>query len=402
MKPTMNHMLSRRFFLAAALPAAWPALPRAATPAEAPRGAGLPGTPGEGRTGAAALDAAVDSRIAPRPLSFPRDFGAHLGTRTEWWYATGALRTGDGETLGFQLTFFRSRTGIGAQDGGRFAPRQLLSAHAALSEIRAGKQRHAQRLARWNEAPDAPLAAASVRDTHVFIGDWFFRREGAVEASRYHARLADRDAGFAYELTLAATQPPLLQGEAGFSRKGPDVEQASHYYSDPQLAVSGTLWRGQRREEVQGRAWLDHEWSDAYLHPQGAGWDWIGMNLDDGSALMAFRIRHRDGSTLWAGGAFRPAGGAARDFGPRKVVFRPGRTWQSPGSQARYPVEWTVDTPAGRFQVVALLDAQELDARSSTAAIYWEGLCELRDAAGRRVGGGYLEMTGYASPLRLG
>jgi predicted secreted hydrolase len=376
-------MLSRRLLLAAALPAACPARSQAAA-------RGAPST-------------VVDSQIGPRPLSFPRDFGAHLGVRTEWWYATGALRTATGETLGFQLTFFRSRTGLAAQDAGRFAPRQLLSAHAALSELRARHQRHAQRLARWNEDPTAPLAAASVRDTDVFIGDWFFRREGGAGASRYRARLADRDAGFAYELELAATQPLLLQGEAGLSRKGPQADQASHYYSEPHLAVSGTLWRGERREAVQGSAWLDHEWSIAYLHPEAAGWDWIGMNLDDGAALMAFRIRRRDGSALWAGGAYRPAGGAARDFGPAEVVFTPGRTWQSPTSQVRYPVQWTVATPAGHFTVRALMDAQELDARSSTAAIYWEGLCELQDAgSGRRVGGGYLEMTGYASPLRLG
>ncbi len=383
----MPSMLSRRRLLTL-LPAACPAL------APAAESTGAIGAP---------RGAPEDSSVSPRELIFPRDFGAHNGVRTEWWYATGTLQTGAGETLGFQLTFFRSNTGLGARDGGRFAPRQLLSAHAALSEITAGKLHHAQRLARWNEDPDAPLAAASSRDTDVFIGDWFFRRSGGAGASRYRARLADRDAGFAYELELAATQPLLLQGDGGFSRKGPEPEQASHYYSEPQLAVSGTLWRGQRREDVRGKAWLDHEWSIAILHPQAAGWDWIGMNLDDGSALMAFRIRHRDGSALWAGGAFRPAGGTAREFKPQELRFTPGRTWQSPGSQARYPVQWTVDTPAGRFEVHALLDAQELDARSSTAAIYWEGLCELRDAAsGRRVGAGYLEMTGYASPLRLG
>ncbi|MDZ5457912.1 carotenoid 1,2-hydratase [Azohydromonas lata] len=390
-------MLSRRLLLAAALPATCPSLCTAATAAGAPRA-----TPAAPAVPIDAIDA-IDSRITPRPLDFPRDFGAHLGVRTEWWYATGTLRTAADETLGFQLTFFRSRTGLATQDAGRFAPRQLLSAHAALSDLRAGRQRHAQRLARWNEDPAAPLAAASVRDTDVFLGDWSFRREGGAGASRYRARLSDRDAGFAYELDLNATQPLLLQGRAGFSQKGPDPSEASHYYSEPHLAVSGTLWRGERREAVQGRAWLDHEWSIAYLHPDAAGWDWIGMNLDDGGALMAFQIRRRDGSTMWAGGAFRPAGGAARDFGPGEVMFTPGHTWQSPTSQARYPMEWTVQTPSGSFKVRAFMDAQELDARNSTAAIYWEGLCELQDAgSGRRVGGGYLEMTGYASPLRLG
>ena len=401
-------MLSRRLLLAAALPAAVPSLSPAASPADAPRGAGAHAGGQSRATAQAAAPATasvavIDSQVTPRPLVFPRDFGAHLGVRTEWWYATGTLRTAAGETLGFQLTFFRSRTGLATQDAGRFAPRQLLSAHAALSDLRAGRQLHAQRLARWNEDPTAPLAAASVRDTDVFIADWFFHREGGAGASRYRARLADRDAGFAYELELNATQPLLLQGREGFSQKGPAADQASHYYSEPHLAVSGTLWRGERREAVQGTAWLDHEWSIALLHPEAAGWDWIGMNLDDGGALMAFHIRRRDGTALWAGGAFRSAGGAAREFGPEDVVFTAGRTWKSPTSQASYPMEWTVETPAGRFRVRALMDAQELDARSSTAAIYWEGLCELQDAgSGRRVGGGYLEMTGYASPLRLG
>ena len=52
--------------------------------------------------------------------------------------------------------------------------------------------------------------------------------------------------------------------------------------------------------------------------------------------------------------------------------------------------------------VVALLDDQELDSRGSTGAIYWEGLSDLRDERGQRIGRGYLEMTGYAAAIKLG
>jgi len=185
------------------------------------------------------------------------------------------------------------------------------------------------------------------------------------------------------------------------SRKGPAPEHTSRYYSEPQLAVQGTLTQQGRALAVTGRAWLDHEWSDAYLPPQAVGWDWIGMNLDDGSALMAFRMRRADGSSVYAGGSLRRAGEAVRHFGADEVTFAPGRIWQSAASTARYPVQWTVTTPAGRHTVVALLDDQELDSRGSTGAIYWEGLSDLLDEAGRRVGRGYLEMTGYAAALRL-
>jgi predicted secreted hydrolase len=342
-------------------------------------------------------------RVAPRPLAFPRDFGAHPEFRTEWWYATGWLDAG-AERYGFQLTFFRTRAANAAawvDSASRFAPRQLLFAHAALTDLGERRLLHAQRIARWSGDVDAVPAAAALADTRVHLGDWRLARTGAVDASRYTATLGDRDAGFAFDLRLQTTQPLLLQGDAGFSRKGPAPEQASHYYSQPQLDVAGTLQRGARRLPVSGRAWLDHEWSESLLHPEAVGWDWIGMNLDDGGALTAFRLRRADGSALWAGGSFRRAGGAVRNFAADAVRFTPGRTWTSAASAATYPVQWHVDTPAGRFEVDALLDAQELDSRGSTGAVYWEGLSALRDADGRRVGLGYLEMTGYAAPLRL-
>ena len=94
-------------------------------------------------------------------------------------------------------------------------------------------------------------------------------------------------------------------------------------------------------------------------------------------------------------------GGRAADFAPERVRCA-RRIWTSPSSGARYPLDWQLDTPAGRFEVAALLDAQELDSRASTGTVYWEGLAELRDAQGRRIGSGYLEMTGYAGRLRLG
>ena len=152
---------------------------------------------------------------------------------------------------------------------------------------------------------------------------------------------------------------------------------------------------------MRGTAWLDHEWSDSLLDPQAVGWDWIGMNLHDGSALTAFRLRRADGSSLYAGGSFRAAAGSARSFGPDEVRMAPGHTWASPATRAVYPVQWRVETPAGTFTVRALLDAQELDSRASTGTVYWEGLSELRDENDRVVGHGYLEMTGYAGRIRL-
>lgn len=330
-----------------------------------------------------------------RLLTFPRDHGVHLDAGTEWWYATGWLGSESTPRFGFQLTFFRSRTGLADGVASRFAARQLLFAHAAVTDLAAPRHLHAQRIARWSGDAPSALASAATGDTDVRLAGWSLRHEN----ERYMARLPADD--FTLDLALQTAQAPLLQGDAGFSRKGPEEHQASHYYSQPQLQVTGGLTVEGRRFELPGRAWLDHEWSDEYLAPQAVGWDWIGFNLFDGSALMAFRVRRADGSALWAGGSFRAADGKVLVFANDTVRFVPGRVWASPASQARYPVDWRVETPAGAFDVRSLMDAQELDSRGSTGAIYWEGLSELRDAQGRRVGLGYLEMTGYAARLQM-
>ena len=343
-----------------------------------------------------------DDRVAPdRALRFPRDHGAHPGARTEWWYATGWLGAQAAPSLGFQLTFFRSRTGLGAGNSSRFAPRQLLFAHAAVTDLQAKAHHHAQRIARWSGDDTVGRVGASSVDGDVRLNDWTLKREGRDWLALLPAET------FSMQVRLQPSQPLLLQGQAGFSRKGPDAEQASHYYSEPQLTAQVSVTLNGRSQPLRGRAWLDHEWSDHLLHPQAVGWDWIGMNLFDGSALTAFALRRADGSALWAGGSFRaaPRAGsaiaAARNFAPSDVQWRPGRRWRSAASNTEYPVQWTVDTPAGRFEVRALLDAQELDSRGSTGAVYWEGLSELLDEKGQPVGLGYLEMTGYQAALRM-
>lgn len=332
--------------------------------------------------------------LPPVQLQFPRDLGSHPDFRTEWWYITGHASSG-ARHFGFQLTFFRSRVASTQAMQSRFAAKQLLFAHAAVTDLQGQKLWHDQRIAREGFG----IAQADTADTGIRLRDWHLLRDGTDLV----AELPGAD--FGLHLRFAQTQPLLQQGQAGLSRKGPQPEQASYYYSVPQLAMQGQLQlQGQRFAlDVQnpGRAWLDHEWSQALLHPEAVGWDWIGMNLFDGSALTAFHLRRADGTALWHGGSFRAPGGPARIFGDGEVVFTPQRWWTSPLSQARYPVAWQVQTPAGRYTVHSLLDAQELDSRASTGAIYWEGLCELQDDQGRPIGRGYLEMTGYAQRLRL-
>jgi predicted secreted hydrolase len=331
-------------------------------------------------------------------LIFPRDHGAHPDYRIEWWYLTGWLsEVGDQKTSprGFQLTFFRLRPGVQEKSRSAFAPTQLLFAHAALADPALGRLRHAEKSARQGFG----LAGADAADTRVNIDDWTLQREDAPGGERYLASV--RAEGFAYRLVSSTGAPPLLHGEQGFSQKGQPAIHASYYYSRPQLAVSGEVDIEGRKMSVTGAAWLDHEWSSAAMPPGAVGWDWVGANLDDGGALMAFRLRDAEGRSLWAGGTLQKPGQPARHFGSGEVSFSPQRRWKSPRTGGDYAVETLLTLGPQTYRVVPLFDDQELDSRRSVGAVYWEGAARLFDPAGREVGRGYLEITGAVSALRM-
>lgn len=323
-------------------------------------------------------------------LSFPRDHGAHPDFRTEWWYLTARVRDAAGAPLGVQVTFFRHRPGLQEGSNSRFAPTQLLFAHAAVADPRRGRLLHDQRAARAGFG----LAEAAVGNTEIRIDDWSL----VLENGRYRARLAGRVLDL--ELSFLVDEAPLLQGRAGLSRKGPREHQASFYYSQPRLRVSGTVSLEGRRSAVEGLAWLDHEWSSEILDASAVGWDWTGLRLDDGGALTAFQVRDAGGRAIWAGGSLRDRRGGLRVFDPGEVRFTPLRRWSSPRTGIAWPVAMTVETPAGALTLAPLMEDQELDSRASVGTVYWEGAVDAL-AGGRTVGEGYLELTGYGGRMRL-
>lgn len=350
----------------------------------------------------AAAGGVTYAAVVPRPLRFPADFGAHPDFRNEWWYLTGWLDSTDGP-LGFQVTFFRVRTDVDPANPSAFAARQLLIAHAAIADPARGRLLVDERIGRTGFG----LAEAREADTDVVLDGWHFRRDAATDS--YHCRIRSRE--FRLDFQAYANAPPWPQGDAGFSRKGPLASQASHYYSRPQLQVTATLAvapaagaADSTPRTLTGIAWLDHEWSSEPLAPEAVGWDWIGMNLDDGSGLVAFQVRRPadeiDAGPVMTYAARRDAGGRVDVFDPATVSFAPLSTWTSARSGATWPIAQRIRAGGRNFATEALFADQELDSRLTTGAIYWEGASRLLED-GRPVGRGYLEMTGYLTPLKL-
>lgn len=336
--------------------------------------------------------------VVPRRLVFPRDFGAHPEYRTEWWYLTGWLGSG-AESLGFQVTFFRSRTLHPEENPSRFAPRQIMFAHAALALPKSGTLRHAQTSGRAGPAG----VSFDTADTALRMAGWTLQR---THDDRYQVYIPAED--FTLKLEAVARSQPVLRGYAGYSLKGPSPELASYYYSRPQLQVAAQITlsnpsrtnRGQdKRLNLSGMAWFDHEWSSSLLMAEAVGWDWIGINLQDGGSLMAFRIRNSDGNTLFSEWDWRDAQGKVVDR-RQDVTWAALGHWRSPRSLVAYPSGFTLRVAERELTLQPLMPDQEVDARASTGSFYYEGAVELMENE-QVLGRGYLELTGYGEALRV-
>jgi predicted secreted hydrolase len=311
------------------------------------------------------------------PIVFPRDHGAHPDAALEWWYWTGHLSGEAGRTYGFQITFFRLR--------------DLHLAHFAWSDL-SGK------VFVFEEKTHLALpgiAGASTERLDVFNEDWSAREERGAQ------RLAARGKVGELALTLTPVKPPVLHGEGGVSRKGPGKDEYSRYVSTTRLEAAGSLTRSGKRESLTGTAWFDHEWGPGALPEGAAGWDWFALQLDDGSELMLYRMRLKDGTASpFSGGTFVPPSGAPRGVAWSDVRLSPVSRWISPRSKAVYPAVWSLAVASIGLEatLTPLLADQELSTAQSTGVTYWEGACRVTGKKdGRPLGGrAYVEMTGYA------
>lgn len=330
--------------------------------------------------------------LEPRPFVFPRDHGPHPDYKTEWWYFTGHLADASGRRFGYQLTFFRQAIAPGMPDrASSWATRQVYVAHFAVTDVRRGELRAAERAARGA----AGLAGAG--ESHpfqVWLEDWSVESIGEA-AFPVRLRASAPETGMALDLTLAATKPVVLHGEDGLSRKGAGPGNASYYYSLARLAASGRLRLADRDFDVAGTSWLDREWSTSVLAEDQVGWDWFSIQLDGERELMVFQLRLADGGVdPVSHGTLIAADGSTRPLHLDDFELAVTATWTTDG-RVTYPAGWLLSVPSDELELrlAPLVADQELE----LSFRYWEGAIEASGTRGGRPisGLGYAELVGY-------
>lgn len=334
---------------------------------------------------------------------FPKDHAAHPEYRTEWWYYTGNLHTEERERFGFQVTFFRLAARPGEvhpeTDAKRSAWRaeHIFAAHAAVSDLSAERFETAEKISRGTLG----LAGTSLDNERfeVFVNNW-----RAVISSLVH-RVHVHGADFSIDLEMVPEKPPVPHGDSGYSRKGDAATEASCYYSMTRLHAAGKISVGGREMVVSGNCWMDHEFSSASLNPEFAGWDWFSLQLSDGSEIMVYLMREKDGGfNCVSNGTYVDKTGKVLHLGFGDFRVRPLSTWTSPHSGATYPSRWLLEVlPLDlRLEITPKMADQEVRSPESTRITYWEGSVGAKGTRGHEIpltAEGYVELTGYAGAL---
>jgi predicted secreted hydrolase len=325
---------------------------------------------------------------------FPRDHFNHPEFQTEWWYYTGNLRTVEGKRFGFEMTFFRH--GVDRKDRPKnvWDVSDVWFAHLALSDIDGGRFFYTERMNRAGPG----LAGADEGQARVWNGNWQARWDGPGQKLQ---AVADR---FRIELSVQPLKAPVVHGTNGVSQKAEGAGRASHYLSMTRLAAGGTIEIEGKAFVVEGLAWMDHEFFTHQLEANQSGWDWFSLQFEDGSELMLFQLRRKDGSAdPYSAGTYVDAQGHSRRMAASEFSLVPGKTWTSAATGARYPLAWTIRAPSLGIDAMVSTRLQQQELTGKMMA-YWEGAVEVvAKKNGRDVrGAGYLEMTGYAGPVRMG
>jgi predicted secreted hydrolase len=326
-------------------------------------------------------------------FAFPRDYFNHEEFQTEWWYYTGNVKSANGHRFGFELTFFRQ--GVSRADSSDpWFVHDLWMAHIALSEIDGQRFLNEERLNRAGPGIAGVDAAAGL----VWNGNW---QAHIAEQEEDLRGVADK---FEFALNLRPVKQPVVQGQNGVSQKAEGAGHASHYFSLTRLLTTGSIDLDGKTYQVEGLSWVDHEFFSGSMAANETGWDWLSVQLGDGTELMLYRLRHADGSIdPYSSGSYVDASGKSQFLSSKDFSMTPAAdSWTSPATKATYPVRWHVSIPRLKLDldVSTPLKSQELASKFGTS--YWEGAIDAvgaHDGSPLR-GAGYLEMTGYAQTGR--
>ncbi|MFT6776198.1 MAG: putative secreted hydrolase [Paraglaciecola sp.] len=309
-------------------------------------------------------------------ITFPYDHNIHSEFAVEWWYITANLTDKQDNSYALQWTLFRFASDTKSTP---WSNAQQYMGHVGLRD---GKQAwFEERFARGGVGN----AGVSAVPFNAFIDDWqWLGQSSKMFPSSLEFTI---DTQIKVNLDFTTDKPFIKHGEQGFSRKLRNSEQASYYYSQPHIQVSGELEMPTGKVEVTGNAWFDHEWTSQYLSPLALGWDWFSIHFDNGAKLMLFNMRREQSKDYWSGTLVTKNGGVVH-LTEQDIQAKVTKHDNVEGRLL--PLYWSIQLPKQQIDIkIAPIQTNQWN---PGIFAYYEGGTVI---SGSHSGVGFIELTGY-------
>jgi predicted secreted hydrolase len=315
-----------------------------------------------------------------------RFLAAQEENESEWWYYHGHLAAAE-RRFAFHLAFFRFRIGdirLAGLVPLKLAAEHFRVAHFAVTELDAGKFHYGFKRSLLGDS------GASLSEFRTWLDDW------SAEQSNTGHRLRAAIEPAALDLTVAPLKPAIFRAADGLENIRPGGTEISF----TRMNAAGSLTIGGTSLPVRGTAWMDREFGDFPLKHDVRGWDWLAIQLNNGTELRVYhRRRGGTGISPPSSLAFVDEAGQATWLGESEFTLREEARWTSPRTGISYPTTWSlIAAPLGAvLRIESLLRCNELDTRGSSNIIYWEGPAAVSGTlrGAEATGRAFIELVGY-------
>jgi predicted secreted hydrolase len=357
-------------------------------------------------------------------VGLPQDAGPHdLSASVEWWYFNTFCRSETGRNIASVGSFFR--TGLAANRKGHYLIYALsdldTKEHQAFSIL--DRQEINLLMATLplvtQQRPDDPrpfrllklLQSGELPPPHRNLhANAMVQKRGLFSIAFDNNSLAQLSEDgrswkvqlngddWALDLDLSQPErPPMLPGGKGYT--GIKHPEDFYYLSLTRMKATGTLTSNDGVvEKFTGDGWLDRQWGSPDFITS-YGWDWMGLQLDNGDDLILDRIRELGTGKIVKYRATLMTKEGKQIVEPNMELKPVGDFWRDPESHISFPSRFEVVLPeiGYKLTVSAMFPDQAIPVIGVGDAI-WEGAVKVEGTTkegGLVTGRGFMELVGY-------
>lgn len=279
---------------------------------------------------------------------------------SEWWYATGVLKTDQGSRYSYQFTIVRPFI--------KFFYFHCLM--LALTNLETGEHHYFQFPKIFGSGINLGADEVSFSDKAVLL------KKGSGLTLKVKVDF------FELDLELDYDKGAFWHCDNGILQMGLDAKnEQTTYFSYTNMPTTGSITAAGKTMPVKGKSWFDKQGGPYSLMNRETHWEWFSLRFHDNEEIMLFSFpqtnNYHDGTYITASGKSQ----RLQDYDLKATKFL-----ESNGM--KFSCEWTLfmpDIKDEKYQIKPLVDGQ-------INLAYFELLAGIYDESGKEVGLCFVEL----------